>query len=136
MRDFPENEALMVRLMNLLADRFPAQAIIKGGMELRLLNCPRYTNDLDYVFIPFKSKNDIAAPVLEILGTQQGLTVEHTMHSTCMRIVVSSGNVRVQIELNVAAECKSQELTTSDLARNHDLQGRTQHAVATADGRR
>jgi len=124
MKDSPENEALMVRLINLLAASFPAQAILKGGMELRLLNCPRYTNDLDYVFVPFSSKNDIAAPVLGVLGKQEDLKIAHTMHSTCMRVIVSAGKVRVQIELNVASECKTQELTTADLARTHHLQGR------------
>jgi predicted nucleotidyltransferase component of viral defense system len=124
MKDSPENEALMVRLINLLAASFPAQAILKGGMELRLLNCPRYTNDLDYVFVPFSSKNDIAAPVLEVLVKQEDLKIQHSMHSTCMRVIVSAGKVRVQIELNVASECKTQELTTADLARTHHLQGR------------
>jgi predicted nucleotidyltransferase component of viral defense system len=126
----PENEALMVRLINLLAGSFPAQAILKGGMELRLLNCPRYTNDLDYVFVPFSSKKDIAAPVLQVLGKQEDLKIEHTMHSTCMRIIASAGKIRVQIELNVASECKTQELTTADLARAHHLQGRIIRAMS------
>jgi predicted nucleotidyltransferase component of viral defense system len=38
---------LMVWLINFLADRFGNKAILKGGMELRLLDCPRYTNDID-----------------------------------------------------------------------------------------
>ena len=41
-----------------------------------------------------------------------------------MRVIVSAGKIRVQIELNVASECKTQELTTADLARTHHLQGR------------
>jgi predicted nucleotidyltransferase component of viral defense system len=88
------------------------------------------TNDLDYVFIPFSSKNDIAGPVLDVLRAQQGLRVEHTMHSTCLRIVVTSGSVRAQIELNVASECKTQELSTADLARSHHLQGRIIRAMS------
>ena len=121
---FPDSETLMIWLINLLAEKFPAQAILKGGMVLRLLNCPRLTNDLDYVFIPFSSKNDIAGPVVDMLHDQKGLVVEHSMHSTCLRIVVTAGSARAQIELNVAASCKTQELSTADIARSHHLQGR------------
>lgn len=59
MKEAAENESLMIRLINLLADAFPGRAILKGGMELRLLQCPRHTNDLDYIFIPFTSKTEI-----------------------------------------------------------------------------
>jgi len=124
MAEFAETEALMVRLINLLADAFPSQAILRGGMVLRLLNCPRHTNDIDYVFVPYASKNDIAGPVLEALHKCKDFAVEHSMHSTCMRIIVSSGDMRVQIELNAALECRSQELSTAELARSHHLQGR------------
>jgi len=124
MREFPDNETLMVWLINLFADTFPAQAILKGGMELRLLNCPRHTNDLDYVFVPFRSKKDIAQPILEVLNRFPELTIEHAMHSTCLRIIVSSGHARAQIEIGVASECPSQPLSTSELARSHHLQGR------------
>jgi predicted nucleotidyltransferase component of viral defense system len=130
MKGFPETEALMVRLINLLADAFPGKAILKGGMELRLLNCPRFTNDLDYVFIPFASKKDIAGPVVDALRKDPALTIEHSMHSTCLRIIASTALARVQIELSVAQECKSQEITTADLARVYHLQGRVIRAMS------
>lgn len=52
MTEIDDSEGLMVWLMNYLADTFGHSAILKGGMELRLLYCPRHTNDIDYVFIP------------------------------------------------------------------------------------
>jgi hypothetical protein len=124
MKKTAENEILMIRLINLFADAFPGQAILKGGMELRLLQCPRHTNDLDYIFIPYTSKIDIGREVLAVLDKEQGLSVEHSMHSTCMRIIVTAGTTRVQIELNVARECKSQAISTSDVARLYHIQGR------------
>jgi hypothetical protein len=36
-------------------------------MELRLLDCPRYTNDLDYVFIPFASKKEVSKILADAL---------------------------------------------------------------------
>jgi hypothetical protein len=41
-----EIEKLMIEVIHFLSDQFPNQAILKGGMELRLIDCPRYTNDL------------------------------------------------------------------------------------------
>jgi predicted nucleotidyltransferase component of viral defense system len=55
-----DTESRMVWIINQLADKFGNHAILKGGMELRLFDCPRYTNDLDYIFIPFASKNEIS----------------------------------------------------------------------------
>jgi hypothetical protein len=126
----PHNDALMAWLINVLAEKFPAQAILKGGMELRLLNCPRYTNDLDYVFVPYTSKNDVAGPIVEALSEYKELTVEHSMHSTCLRVIVTRGDARVQIEVNVAGDCKTQELSTSDFARPHHVQGHIIRAMS------
>jgi predicted nucleotidyltransferase component of viral defense system len=125
-----ETEALIIRLINLFADAFPAQAILKGGMELRLLNCPRFTNDIDYIFIPFTSKKDVVGPVMEVLRSQPGVTVEQTTHSTCVRIIVATVGARVQVELNVAKSCKSQELTTAELSRMYNMQGRIVRAMS------
>ena len=47
-----EQEALIARVLNLFAQRFPRQAVLRGGMVLRVLGSPRLTNDLDYLFIP------------------------------------------------------------------------------------
>lgn len=117
-------EGLMVWLMNLLADRFGNRAVLKGGMELRLLGCPRHTNDIDYVFVPFVSKKDVAPLVLGALREIGDLHVEHSLNSKCLKCICTYNAMRVQIEINVALECESRELTTATLARRHNQQGR------------
>jgi len=51
MPDIKTTEDLMLFLINLFGEKYPQSAILKGGMALRLLDCPRFTNDLDYIFI-------------------------------------------------------------------------------------
>jgi len=114
----------MVWLINFLADRFGNRAVLKGGMELRLLGCPRHTNDIDYVFVPFSSKNDVRDLVLPALRETPELRVEHSLSSRCLRCVCTHQTARVQVEINVATECASQELSTATLARANDQQGR------------
>jgi predicted nucleotidyltransferase component of viral defense system len=107
----------MVVIINQLADKFATNAILKGGMELRLLDCPRFTNDLDYVFVPYSSKKDIKDLVCKALKEIPNLDVSYSVNSKCIRYLVKYEAVQVQIEINVALECKSQELATSSLAR-------------------
>jgi predicted nucleotidyltransferase component of viral defense system len=117
-------EPLMVRVMNHLTDRFGAHAVLKGGMVLRLLNCPRYTNDLDYVFVPYQSKKDVVDDIVAALKDLSGCTISAAMHSTCLRCTVTEGNARIQVEVGVARECESRPASTSDLALRHGMQGR------------
>jgi predicted nucleotidyltransferase component of viral defense system len=114
-------EKLMVEIMHFLADTFPNQAILKGGMELRLLDCPRYTNDLDYVFIPFESKKDVAELIANALGQIPGTNIQIMMHSTCIRFQIEKEHVKVQLEVNVDKNCSSEALSTASLASGNQL---------------
>lgn len=114
----------MVVVMNHFVDRFANQAILKGGMELRLLDCPRFTNDLDYVFIPFSSKKDLRDIVVEALKEIPGTVVTSSINSKCLRCVVEHENTKLQIEINAEKECPSLELSTAGLARESGQQGR------------
>ena len=117
-------QSLMVWLINYLADKFGNSAILKGGMELRLLDCPRYTNDIDFIFIPFSSKNDVSKLVIEELNKVPNLKVRHTINSKCLRCICEFDNLQVQLEINVASECESQELSTASFAKTHNQTGR------------
>lgn len=117
-------ESLMVRIMNHFAEVFGPEAVLKGGMALRLLDCPRFTNDLDYVFVPHSSKKEIAPRVLKALQALAGVTVTHAINSKCLRCLVADGAARVQVEVQVAERCATTELTTIRLAHAHRQQGR------------
>lgn len=116
MPEINKTEDLMLFLINLFGEKFPQSAILKGGMALRLLDCPRFTNDLDYIFIPFKSKKDIVDEVCALLDEQEGLNYEYSLNSKCLRIRVESNGVLTQIEINVAETCPAVPISTSALA--------------------
>lgn len=119
-----DTESLMVWLMNRIADSFGSHAILKGGMQLRLVDCPRFTNDLDYVFVPFSSKKAVRNRIQDALMENPGIRVRSSINSKCIRYDVMFEQLKVQVEVNVALHCESQELSTVSLARTKNQQGR------------
>lgn len=111
----------MVWVMNQLAAKLPNHAILKGGMLLRLLDSPRSTNDLDYVFIPYRSKKTILPLIKKALSELEGTQMSAAFHSTALRINLTYQKYQVQIEANVAEECPSEEMSTHALAQKANL---------------
>ena len=124
MPDITSMEGLMIFLINTFAQKFPQSAILKGGMCLRLLDCPRLTNDIDYVFVPYRSKKDILRGVTSVLDDIDGLTYEYSMNSKCLRIRVKYGELSTQIEANVAEEYPATSVSTAALSRQQGMLGR------------
>lgn len=62
-------DALLARVMDLFARRFDKHAVLRGGMALRILGCERLTNDVDYFFVPYRSKKQIVAGIFTISGS-------------------------------------------------------------------
>ncbi|MBF0491860.1 MAG: nucleotidyl transferase AbiEii/AbiGii toxin family protein [Deltaproteobacteria bacterium] len=114
------DEALRLRVIHLLSEKLPKNAILKGGMVLRILDCPRNTNDLDYVFIPFKSKKKIVPLMQNIFSAYEGVKLEVGLHSTSARFKLylknKNGNYKTQIEINVAKECEYEAVATSQVS--------------------
>lgn len=108
-------EDLMLFLINLFGEKYPQSAILKGGMALRLLDCPRFTNDLDYIFIPYSSKRDIVHDICQLLDEQQGLEYKYNLNSKCLRIRINYHNISTQVEINVAQSCPSVAISTNAL---------------------
>ncbi len=48
-----KEQELLARVLDLITQKFDKKAILRGGMVLRILGSPRYTNDLDYLFVPY-----------------------------------------------------------------------------------
>jgi Nucleotidyl transferase AbiEii toxin, Type IV TA system len=119
---FESQEQLLAFVMDVIARELASHAILKGGMVLRLTDSPRLTNDLDYVFVPFKSKKDIVDLLLNCLKSISGVSYTYELNSKCLRIVLSTdNNIDVQIEANVMQECLSSTLTTQVLAKKYGL---------------
>ncbi len=112
-------ESLLVRLLHHLGERLPARSVVKGGLVLRLLDCPRRTNDLDIVLLPFASKREAAPMLREALETFPCDSLEISTHSTAIRARIRSNGVVAQVEASVAETCPSTPMSTSSLASAH-----------------
>ena len=117
-------EGLMMAVINHLSEAFGAHAILKGGMCLRLLDCPRFTNDLDYVFIPYKSKGTVAPDIIRVLNAMPDVEVSHSLNSKCLRCRLRRDDVLLQVEVQVAEKCPSTDLSTVSLAHVYGAQPR------------
>lgn len=111
-------DALFLWVMHRFGEVFGNRAILKGGMALRLQGCQRSTTDIDYVFVPFESKNDIRTEIEDTLRELEAATIEITIHSTMLRAYVSLDDASIQVEAAVAMDCASQAVATAEFARS------------------
>ena len=116
MEMFKSTEALLSWIVDFFAQKFGNSAILKGGMSLRLMHSPRYTNDVDYIFIPFDSKKDAKTLIEEALAQVEGLSFNTTMNSKALRIIIDYAGQQAQIEINVEKECPSIPMSSSLLS--------------------
>jgi len=110
-------DELIIWVIHRFSEVFQEHVILKGGMQLMLLSSERATNDLDYVFVPFDSKKEIAPRIEELLGELPDARVEMSLHSTSGRLLLAQGDASIQIEFNVASHVPSDSLTTELLAK-------------------
>ncbi|NCD35246.1 MAG: hypothetical protein EOL87_17775 [Spartobacteria bacterium] len=116
-----EQQRLLIEILDLFAQRFDKHAVLRGGMVLYLLGSERLTNDLDYVFVPYRSKKDIVDDVLAELTTLPGVAVKHSMNSKCLRIIVQRGDTAVQVEAKTAEQVHADVISTAPIAQNYNL---------------
>lgn len=117
-------DALFVWLMHRISEEFQDHAILKGGIALRLLNCPRNTNDIDYVFVPFSSKKQIVEGLNKILDEIPDAKIDKIMNSKALRIKIRVKEITLQIEASVSKECKAIAMSTNSLARQVNQLGK------------
>jgi len=111
-------DGLFLWVMHRFAEVFEDHAVLKGGMALRLLDCPRRTMDIDYVFVPFDSKKEIMDGVGNVLREIEGAVIDIVLHSKMLRADLRVDDAAIQIEANVAAYCESVPMTTGGFARS------------------
>jgi hypothetical protein len=117
-------ESLLVQLLHHVGEQLPRHSVVKGGLVLRLLDCPRRTNDLDVVLIPFGSKRDAVPLFHKALESFPCDALDVQVHSTAIRARIHKNGLIAQVEASVAEECPATALSTSPLARLHQLQPR------------
>jgi predicted nucleotidyltransferase component of viral defense system len=111
-------EGLFLWIMHRFAEEFEEHAVLKGGMALRLMDCPRQTVDIDYVFVPFRSKKEITDRVRRVLDEIDGADVDIRMHSKMLRAEVRVDAAAVLIEANVADDVPSIPMSTGAFAQS------------------
>ncbi len=112
------DDELFVWVMHRFSEVFEDHAIIKGGIALRLLDSPRSTTDIDYVFVPYTSKKQILPRFEDVLYEIENADVKLRIHSKMIRADVRVENTAIQIEANVMPECASIPMATGALARS------------------
>ncbi|MCB9508517.1 MAG: nucleotidyl transferase AbiEii/AbiGii toxin family protein [Myxococcales bacterium] len=111
-------DGLFLWIMHRFAEAFEEHAVLKGGMALRLLDSPRATNDIDYVFVPFASKSDVRGDIERVLREIEGAEISIQAHSTMLRADVRVDGVAVQVEVSVATTCRSAAMATAGFAQS------------------
>ncbi len=107
---------LFLWVLHRFAEAFEEHAVLKGGIALALHDCPRATNDIDYVFVPFESKKDIVERLREVLSEIEGAQVTVVPDSKMIRAELRVDAAAIQIEANVDLECPSFAMPTSGFA--------------------
>jgi hypothetical protein len=123
-------EGLFVWVLHRFAEVFEEHAIVKGGIALRLLECPRSTNDIDYVFVPFRSKNDVVDRLRALLQEIDGAVVEVAVHSKMIRARLQVDAATIQIEANVDTRCPSLAVPTGPFATSQGQPSRLVRVMA------
>ena len=84
---------------------------------MKLIDSPRSTTDIDYVFAPFTSKKDIRSRVTLALQSLDGADVQISLHSKMLRAEVRMDDAAIQVEVSVASECDGVAMSTGGFAR-------------------
>lgn len=126
-----KEQELLARVLDLFAQKFDRKAVLRGGMVLRILGSPRLTNDLDYVFVPYKSKKEIVAEILACLRLIDGADIKHSLNSKCLRVVLTVEGTTIQIETKVAMDVATSTASTQLFSSQFNLPPRIIHVMNT-----
>ena len=109
-------DALFLWVMHRFSAVFEDHAVLKGGMALRLVDSPRATTDIDYVFTPFGSKVDVRERIERVLNEIEDADITIRLHSTTLRADVCVDDVAIQVEVSVSTQCPSAAMATAGFA--------------------
>lgn len=126
-----KEQQLLAQVLDLFAQKFDKRAILHGGMVLRVLGSQRYTNDLDYIFVPYKSKKDIVEDIVTCLHSIPGAGISYSINSKCLRVVLSVNKTTIQIEAKVAMDAQTTTTSTRLFSSQFNLPPRIIHVVDT-----
>lgn len=124
-----ELEKFILEVMHLLAHRFKDRLVLKGGMQLRLLNSARYTQDVDYIFLSQESKKILVQSITTALSKSNRITIENTSLNSrgiFMDICVTdNSSLKAQLEISVVSDTDliPAPMSTMNIALTHSIAG-------------
>jgi predicted nucleotidyltransferase component of viral defense system len=132
-------EELLIRIIHFLAEKFKTEIALEGGMLLRLLGCPRSTQDVDYVLRSSQSKKVLAERLRRIFSQWDEIEIVAVklnsrgvfldVETTEKPFLKANIEIKVQAELGLPIESSS----TAAVAREHKLDARVVSIVALAE---
>jgi hypothetical protein len=69
------------------------------------------TNDLDLLFVPFTSKNEILPELRRDMSEVEGVESKISADSKCIRCLVRYGQIQIQIEATIAESCEYESIS-------------------------
>lgn len=132
-------EELLLRIIHCLAENLKTDIALKGGMLLRLLNCPRSTQDVDYVLISGESRKKWANRLEEILAKIDGAKVEEVrLNSRGIFMDVATVEepilrAKIEITLQSSLNLPGESLSTAVLSGQYSLSARIVNTMALAE---
>lgn len=132
-------EEMLVRIIHALSEKFRAHLVLKGGMLLRLLNCPRSTQDVDYVWLSTESKKVLGKAIEEVLRSMPEITITTVnLNSRGIFIDVAATEApdilaKIEIDVKPTLNLPSEGISTVALANQYALAGRIVSTVALSE---
>ncbi len=83
---------------------------------MRLIDSPRSTTDIDYVFVPYESKKDVRKQIEAVLAEIVDAEVSIDLHSKMLRAEIRLDDAAIQLEVSVALHCPSSPMSTGGFA--------------------
>ncbi len=129
-------EELLVRIMHALGEKFRKDLVLKGGMLLRLLNCPRSTQDVNYIWLSTESRKVLARQVEQVFSGMPEIVLDAiALNSRGVFIdVASRDNPQIRGKIEITSQeslnLPSEGISTSALAGAFSLTGRIISTIA------
>lgn len=115
-----KREIILLDILSTVNTLFKDHAVLKGGLVLRLLNSPRFTQDIDYVFTTRESRKSILPRICDALAQKEIQTTESKMNSRGLFLhVKNKEGVLAQVEISIEKRrsIPTQVISTAALAR-------------------
>lgn len=128
-------EKLLVEILNHLAERLKDRLVLKGGMLLRLLDSPRYTQDLDFVFLSKESRKILVKEItlaLEDIPSLQVTRQDLNSRGIFLDVLNRESRTRATLEMSVipSLHLPPEPVSTAKISGLYSLSGRVVRVMA------